>query len=186
VMSTYKVSNNDPIKYQLIITKTVLPLFRAGWGNLNIPFMIIGTFIGFQLINEFHSPIIGGAILSIFVIWMLYRYLMSLARIVFLEKELKFVATFHTRTIPIDEIQTVKLSIVPSSVSITIRLKLKKKIFPLWYGFVVWGSTNFGPYEKTMDSIEQILSYYGISYTKSADVLVPLKKFLNRIFQRST
>lgn len=180
------MSNNDPIKYQLIITKTVLPLFRAGWGNLNIPFMIIGTFIGFQLINEFHSPIIGGAILSIFVIWMLYRYLMSLARIVFLEKELKFVATFHTRTIPIDEIQTVKLSIVPSSVSITIRLKLKKKIFPLWYGFVVWGSTNFGPYEKTMDSIEQILSYYGISYTKSADVLVPLKKFLNRIFQRST
>jgi len=180
------MSTNGPIKNQLIITQTELPLFRAGWGNLNIPLMIIGTFIGLKLIKDLHSPIIGGVLLSIFIIWMLHAYLMSLARIVFLEKELKFIATFHTTNISVDDIQTVKLSIVPSSSYITIRVKLKKKFFPFCYGFVVWGSTSFGPYQKTLDSIEQILSHYGISYTKSTDVLVLLRKLAKRISQRRT
>jgi hypothetical protein len=186
VMSIHQMASNGPIKNQLIITQTELPLFRAGWGNLNIPLMVIGTFIGLGLIKELHSPIVGGALLSLFIIWMLHAYLTSLARIVFLEKKLQFIATFHTTNISVDDIQTVKLSIMPLSCSITIRVKLKKKFFPLFYGFVVWGSTNCGPYEKTLASIEQVLSYYGISYTKSMDVLVLLKKFLNRIFERKT
>ena len=153
----------------LIVTHTNIPFIRAGMANLLLIILAIWIKIGVELIKEFEVPVIGGILLLLTASYFLRQYLSTVSKILFYKDRLSIVGSINTKNIDINKIELIKLSASPSSYNafISIKVKLKNKLMPLYFNFVVMKSTSFGKFDRTLQGIEEQLGRYGIPFEKS-------------------
>lgn len=179
-MSTSKASDNSLLEKELIITKTELPFFRAGNGLFFILLTGVWLYIGSNIIKHFQVQAIGSIILFFGSIYFLFKFLSYVSKIIFYPDRFKIITAIFEKDIYVEEIEKIKISIVPLNSYITLKFKLKNKKFPLSFSFVVMKNTNLGEYKQTLEELEQIIIRHGIPYKKSLDILEPIKKFTRK------
>jgi hypothetical protein len=152
----------------LIITKTDIPFFRAGYGNLNIFFIAILVFIAVNIIEHFRIFISGSIAFIILFIYFLYIYLSCVSKITFFKDKLRITTTISTKNIELIRVKNIKISSLRLSSSITLKFRLKDIFFPFSCNFIVMDKTSFGNFKDTLESIEEIFSYYNIPFERNS------------------
>ena len=179
-MSTSKATYNSLLEKELIITKTGLPFFRAGNGLFFILLTGVWLYLGINIIKHFQVQVIGSIILFFGSIYFLFKFFSYVSKIIFYPDRFKIITAIFEKDIYVEEIEKIKISIVPLNSYITLKFRLKNKNLPLSFSFVVMKNTNFGEYKQTLEKLEQVIIGYGIPYKKSPDLLEAIKKIYKK------
>ena len=176
IMNTSRVSDNINFEKELIITKMHIPFFRAGNGWFFILLIGVWMYLGVNIIEYFQIKVFGSIILFLGTIYFLRRFISYVSRIKFYGDRIKIINSISEKVIYLRDIEKIKLSIIPLSYAITLKFKIKDKLLPLSFSFVVMKTTNFGDYKQTLSEIEEMITCYDIPYKKSLDLLKPAKR----------
>lgn len=147
----------------IIISRSNVPIIRAGFSNIIFLFLIIALILVNQMIYDINIPLFYRLLILLGVLLVILKiYNHSVSRL-FLkdEKSIVLVGPFSETVFDSSEIKATQVYGIPSSMTIFIMIKKTASFFPKFYFFVAL-STNYGSYTDTKTKLISLLKEVNI------------------------
>ncbi len=149
---------DDSQQKEIIINSSNIPVIRSGFSNIIFLLLFIFLILVNQILNDFDiSFFLRMVIFLVVCILTLKIYSCSIARICIENGEkLVLVGPVSQSTIDVSKIEKVAVYGIPSSMTISIMIKIKDIKLPKFYFFIAV-STNCGSYADTKIRLMSLL-----------------------------